>query len=37
MMGVIEYWTDVMSAVAIILTAFAFYKLDSLRTRKAML
>lgn len=35
MRGVIEYWTNVLTAVAIILTAFAFFRLDKLRTRRS--
>ncbi|MDR1187763.1 MAG: ABC transporter permease [Bifidobacteriaceae bacterium] len=34
MMGVIEYWTNVLTAVAIIATAFAFHKLNSSRARR---
>lgn len=34
MMRVIEYWTNVLTAVAIILTAFAFLRLDKLRIHR---
>lgn len=34
MMRVIEYWTNVLTAVAIILTAFAFLRLDRLRVHR---
>lgn len=35
MMGVVEFWTNVLIAVAVIFTAFAFRKLEMLRVRKA--
>jgi ribose/xylose/arabinose/galactoside ABC-type transport system permease subunit len=33
MMGVVEYWTNVLTAVAIIVTAFAFHKFNSRASR----
>lgn len=35
MMGVIEFWTQILTAVAVILTAYAFLKLDEMRVRPA--
>jgi ribose/xylose/arabinose/galactoside ABC-type transport system permease subunit len=35
MMGVVEYWTNILIAIAVIFTAYAFTRLESLRLRKA--
>lgn len=35
MMGVVEFWTNILVAVAVIFTAFAFRRLETLRVRKA--
>lgn len=35
MMGVIEYWTNVLTAVATVATAWAFLKLDTLRLKRS--
>jgi ribose/xylose/arabinose/galactoside ABC-type transport system permease subunit len=35
MMGVVEFWTNILVAVAVIFTAYAFTRLENLRVRKA--
>lgn len=35
MMGVVEFWTNILVAVAVIFTAYAFTRLENLRLRKA--
>lgn len=35
MMGVVEFWTNILIAVAVIFTAYAFKRLETLRIRKA--
>lgn len=35
MMGVVEFWTQILTAVAVVVTAYAFLKLDELRVRSS--
>ena len=36
MMGVVEFWTNILVAVAVVFTAFAFHRLELLRVKKGI-
>lgn len=35
MLGVVEFWTQILTAIAVVVTAYAFLKLDELRVRSS--